>query len=54
MNTNNKQWDFELGEPTITSHNGKPYIIRTNYELIGDRWEGFVSMEPVKETESVQ
>lgn len=51
---NNAKWDFELGEPTITLHNGKPYLIRTNYELVDGRWEGFVSMEPVKEVESVQ
>lgn len=38
-----------MGEPTITFHNGKTYLIRTCEEFIDDRWEGFVSMELVKD-----
>lgn len=44
-----QQSDFRMDEPTITFHNGEAYIVRTCYELIAGRWEGFVSMVPVKD-----
>jgi hypothetical protein len=46
---------FRMSEPTITFHDGKAYEIRTCEELVSGRWEGFVSMQPVKlATERVQ
>ena len=50
-----QQNDFRASEPTITFHNGKTYLIRTCEEFVDGRWEGFVSMQPVKPaTERVQ
>jgi hypothetical protein len=46
---NTTQADFRMDEPTITFHNGKAYLIRTCYEMVAGRWEGFVSMVPVKD-----
>ena len=36
--------DFMLGPESLTQHNGMPYMVRTCYELVEGRWEGFVSM----------
>jgi len=40
--------DFKTAEPTITFHNGVPYLIRTCSEMIEGRWESFVSMQKVE------
>jgi hypothetical protein len=50
-----QQDDFRMSEPTITFHDGKAYLIRTCEEFVNGRWEGFVSVEPVKDaSERVQ
>jgi hypothetical protein len=41
--------DFRMSEPRIGFVAGKPYMIRVCEELVGDRWEGFVSMTPCRE-----
>ena len=43
--------DFLVGPKVLTWHNDRPYMVRTNYELIEGRWEGFVSMERVDEVD---
>jgi hypothetical protein len=46
---------FRMSEPTITFRDGKAYEIRTCEDLIGGRWEPFITMRPVKlATERVQ
>jgi len=44
-----QQEDFRMSEPTITFHDGKAYFIRVCEEFVDGRWEGFVSMQPVKD-----
>ena len=47
--------DFRMSEPTLTvGRDGQTYRTRLCEELIEGRWEGFVSMEPVAETGSIQ
>jgi hypothetical protein len=46
--------DFRRSAPKLTFHRGKIYRMRVCDELIGGRWEGFVSMEPVSEPTSIQ
>jgi hypothetical protein len=49
------QESFRMSEPTITFHDGKAYLIRVCEELVNGRWEGFVSMQRVKDaSERVQ
>jgi hypothetical protein len=35
---------FAVGPIEVTKHNGRTYAIRTCYEWVAGRWEGFVSM----------
>ena len=44
------QPDFRASEPIRTKHNGIDYWVRTCYELVSGRWEGFVSLSKVKRT----
>ncbi len=39
--------DFRRSAPLPTMHNGKPYLLTVCQELVGGRWEGFVSMQPL-------
>jgi hypothetical protein len=41
--------DFKVYDGII-SHNGKEYHLKQCYEVIEGRWEGVVSMRPVKST----
>ena len=45
--------DFRMSEPRIGFVKGKPYMIRVCEELIGDRWEGFVSMTPCADSPAI-
>ena len=46
---------FRMSPATLTFHEGGLFEIRTCEELLDGRWEGFVSMRPVKPaTERVQ
>ena len=40
--------DFKATKAVETLHNGQAYLIRTCYELIEGRWEGFVSMQCIE------
>jgi hypothetical protein len=42
---------FARGPAEFTKRDGKLYLIRTCYEWVGGRWEGFVSMDAAKEDE---
>jgi hypothetical protein len=44
-----EQQDFRMSEPTITFHDGKAYLILVCEEFVNGRWEGFVSMQPMKD-----
>ena len=37
--------DFRMTAPKLTTHDGVQYLSRFCEELIGGRWEGFVSMQ---------
>jgi hypothetical protein len=41
--------DFLQGPQELAFHNERPYLIRTCYEFIDGRWEGFVSMDMLDE-----
>ncbi len=43
-----EQPDFRMSKPQLRFHAGKAYFVRQCEELIGGRWEGFISMEPAK------
>lgn len=45
--------DFRMSDARISFIKGKPYLIRVCEELIGDRWEGFVSMIPCRESATI-
>jgi hypothetical protein len=50
-----EQADFRMSEPRLRFHAGKAYYVRQCEELIGDRWEGFISMQPAPNaTETIQ
>ena len=38
---------FRMSEPELRIHRGKTYAVRACEELVGGRWEGFISMQPV-------
>ncbi len=40
--------DFRRSQLLSGTHNGQPINYRVNEELIAGRWEGFVSIVPVK------
>lgn len=40
---------FRRYPATRTTHAGKPYLICRCEELVGGRWEGFISMREVRE-----
>jgi len=45
---------FRMSEPVLRIHKRKTYAVRMCEELVEGRWEGFVSMEPVKEPVTIQ
>jgi hypothetical protein len=50
-----EQPDFRMTAPELRFHRGKAFWVRQCEELIGGRWEGFISMEPAKNaTEKIQ
>jgi hypothetical protein len=40
---------FARGPATFTRRDGELYLIRTCYEWVCGRWEGFVTMDAAKE-----
>jgi hypothetical protein len=40
---------FARGPAEFTRHNGELYLIRTCFEWVCGKWEGFVSMDAAKE-----
>lgn len=43
------QPDFRAEPAVLTWHDGKRYWVRTCYEFVGGKWEGFVSMQRADE-----
>lgn len=39
--------DFLEGPAVLSWRNDRPYLVRTCYEFVEERWEGFATLDPL-------